>query len=38
MLVITQRPVWFAFVIALDIMVIFAVTAHGSDVHPDPRR
>ena len=37
LLVITERPVWFAVVITLDIMVIFAVTAHGSDVHPGPR-
>jgi hypothetical protein len=31
-LVIESSPVWFMIVIALDVLVIFAVTAHGTDV------
>jgi hypothetical protein len=37
-LVIASYPVWFTIVIALDVLVIFAVTVHGTDVHPVPRR
>ena len=37
-LVINESPVWFAIVIVLDIMVIFAVTVHGTDVQSTRRR
>ncbi len=36
-LVIGSNPVWFTIVIALDVLVIFAVTVHGSDVQPTRR-
>jgi hypothetical protein len=34
LLVIGSYPVWFTIVIALDVLVIFAVTVHGTDLHP----
>jgi hypothetical protein len=41
LLVIGSYPVWFSIVIALDVLVIFAVTVHGHDVQrsrPGPAR
>jgi len=37
-LVINSAPVWFAIVIGLDVLVIFAVTVHGDDVRATRRR
>jgi hypothetical protein len=37
-LVINSVPIWSAIVIALDVLVIFAVTVHGNDVRPVRRR
>ncbi|HEY2299570.1 MAG TPA: hypothetical protein VGH43_17690 [Jatrophihabitans sp.] len=38
LLVISSYPVWFTIVIALDVLVIFAVTVHGTDLRPTRRQ
>ena len=38
LLVIASYPVWSAFVMGVDLLVIFAVTVHGHEVQPTQRR
>jgi hypothetical protein len=38
MLLIPVQPVWSLIVIAVDVLVIYAVTAHGEELHSDHRR
>lgn len=38
LLVIAENPGWFAIVILLDVLLIFAVTVHGTDVQLSRRR